>query len=397
MLLALLGAPATAAAQDAESTPAAPPISPSAEDGAQTPGVYLPEWAPPTTVYIPETGQTIDGWFLDLWRESGGAGAFGNPITPEFTLPNGHVVQYYDYARFEYWPEGNGEGSSVVLGDIGAELRSVAVPRLAFAGAQSMPAALTAEARAWLPLAEDEIQEDSPTWRYVPETGHSIYDAFKAFWEASGEQWYLGYPLTEEYTVDGVAYQTFERGQLAWRSDVGVYMVPVGRQLVERYGLSQEPVAQGDIPTYSDALFVPPAPLTIAERVKDVEADPNAERWMDVNLTTQSMVAYQGDVPIIESLVSTGKPRFETPTGTFRVNTKLPEQDMEGLIGGEYYNVAKVPDVMYFTDVGHAIHGAYWHNNFGTPMSHGCINLPLDVAEFIYEWAPMGMRVEIHK
>ena len=77
------------------------------------------------------------------------------------------------------------------------------------------------------------------------------------------------------------------------------------------------------------------------------------------------------------------------------MNSKMPEQDMAGVIGGEYYNVPKVPDVLYFTDRGHAIHGTYWHENFGTPMSHGCINLPMDVADWMYEWAPMGMAVLI--
>jgi lipoprotein-anchoring transpeptidase ErfK/SrfK len=68
---------------------------------------------------------------------------------------------------------------------------------------------------------------------------------------------------------------------------------------------------------------------------------------------------------------------------------------MEGVLGGEYYNVPDVPNVMYFTNQGHALHGAYWHNNFGNPMSHGCVNLPLDVAAWMYDWAPMGMRVTI--
>ena len=68
-------------------------------------------------------------------------------------------------------------------------------------------------------------------------------------------------------------------------------------------------------------------------------------------------------------------------------------EDIEGLIGGEYYNVPQVPDVMYFTDVGHAFHGAYWHNDFGTPRSYGCINLPLDVAAWFYAWTPLGTPV----
>jgi lipoprotein-anchoring transpeptidase ErfK/SrfK len=154
--------------------------------------------------------------------------------------------------------------------------------------------------------------------------------------------------------------------------------------------LSREPVPQGDIPTYSEDLFIAP------EHPSLPVLDPNAERWMEVNLSSQYMIAWQGDVPVIESYVSTGKYGFETPAGTYYVNSKLYSQDMEGVLGGEYYNVPGVPYVMYFTDRGHAIHGAYWHYNFGVPMSHGCINLPLDVAAYIYEWAPMGMRVEIH-
>jgi lipoprotein-anchoring transpeptidase ErfK/SrfK len=68
---------------------------------------------------------------------------------------------------------------------------------------------------------------------------------------------------------------------------------------------------------------------------------------------------------------------------------------MEGVIGGEYYNVPDVPWVLYFTNSGHALHGTYWHNNFGTPMSHGCVNLPLDVAAWLYDWAPMGTPVRV--
>ena len=86
------------------------------------------------------------------------------------------------------------------------------------------------------------------------------------------------------------------------------------------------------------------------------------------------------DEVVLNSYVSTGRAGFDTPIGSFAVLTKLPSQTMEGVIGGEYYNVPDVPWVLYFTNRGHALHGTYWHNNFGMPMSHGCVNLPLDVA-----------------
>jgi lipoprotein-anchoring transpeptidase ErfK/SrfK len=120
-----------------------------------------------------------------------------------------------------------------------------------------------------------------------------------------------------------------------------------------------------------------------------------AQKAILVSLSRQTMWVYKGDEIVLTSLVSTGRAGFETPTGTFQILTKLPSQTMEGVIGGEYYNVPNVPNVMYFTNEGHALHGTYWHNNFGTPMSHGCVNLPMDVAAWLYDWAPVGTPVFI--
>jgi lipoprotein-anchoring transpeptidase ErfK/SrfK len=112
-----------------------------------------------------------------------------------------------------------------------------------------------------------------------------------------------------------------------------------------------------------------------------------------VSIGQQAMWAYKGDTVVISSLVSTGRAGFDTPLGTYQILSKLESQTMEGVIGGEYYNVPDVPWVMYFTNGGHALHGTYWHSNFGTPMSHGCVNLPMDVAAWLYRWAPVGTPV----
>ncbi len=122
----------------------------------------------------------------------------------------------------------------------------------------------------------------------------------------------------------------------------------------------------------------------------------SGEIWMDINLSTQSMVVYQGDKVLARTYVSTGRPGFDTPTGTYYINRKVPVKDMTGTLGGEYYYVHDVPSVMYFTNRGHAIHGAYWHNNFGYRMSHGCVNLPVSFASWLYSITPMGARVRIH-
>jgi lipoprotein-anchoring transpeptidase ErfK/SrfK len=124
-------------------------------------------------------------------------------------------------------------------------------------------------------------------------------------------------------------------------------------------------------------------------------AKPKAQKTIVVSVGQQMLWAYKGDKVVLSSYVSTGRASFDTPFGSFAVLSKLPSQTMEGVIGGEYYNVPDVPWVLYFTNSGHALHGTYWHDNFGTPMSHGCVNLPLDVAAWLYDWAPVGTPVRV--
>ncbi|MFL5759695.1 MAG: L,D-transpeptidase [Thermomicrobiales bacterium] len=345
-------------------------------------------WSPPSTVYIPETGHSIDGVFLDFWRANGGASMWGNPISSELT-ENDHIVQYYQYARFEYWPD-DSDGYVVHLGNIGEALRPYVVARLpTFGDAHDKAVSQAADVvRAWWPVDAKTAEEASTdSWVYVPETGHTISSGFKSLWEATGGVQYLGNPISEEFTIHGTTYQVFERGELAWQQGSDPWLVALGQVLAKRFHISTDPIGQGNLPVYSEALFTPPPTPTPSA---------TGEKWIDVNLSTQYLIVYQGDTVISETYVSTGRPGFETPTGTFHILVKLESQTMEGVIGGEYYNVPNVPWVMYFTDFGHALHGTYWHNNFGYQMSHGCVNLPMDFAEWLYGWAPIGTRVEIH-
>ena len=354
-----------------------------------------PNWAPPTTVYIPATGHTIDGLFLDLWRTGGGSLSYGNPITPEITEDEGQIVQYYEYARFEYWPEGDENGNYVTLGEIGHELGPPLLVRRFTSRGTTTPRVDMAVAKAWQPVSSavaSAMTIEDPSYRFVPETEHGVWGGFRAFWEATGEAGYLGNPLSEEYIVDDVSYQIFERGKLRWREGEDIAMVPIGGLLAERYDLSRAPLPQGDIPIYDEALFVPPKAIPAIDAAPPA---PGGGRAVVVSLSQQALWAYEDGVVVRSTYVSTGKEKFRTPPGFFTVNSKVPEQDMAGVIGGETYNVPKVPDVLYFTNRGHAIHGTYWHENFGVPMSHGCINLPMDVADWMYEWAPLGMAVLI--
>lgn len=116
------------------------------------------------------------------------------------------------------------------------------------------------------------------------------------------------------------------------------------------------------------------------------------EFWIDVDLSLQRSYAYVGDILQREFLVSTGTWLHPTVTGVFRIYVKYRAADMSG----PGYYLPKVPYVMYFyKDYG--LHGTYWHNNFGTPMSHGCINFPTVDAEWVYRYARVGTVVNIHQ
>jgi lipoprotein-anchoring transpeptidase ErfK/SrfK len=115
-------------------------------------------------------------------------------------------------------------------------------------------------------------------------------------------------------------------------------------------------------------------------------------RWIEIDLSDQRLSAWNGKTLVRAFMVSTGKRRTPTPTGTFAVQSKYTSTRMQG----EDYNVPDVPYAMFFSG-GYAMHGAYWHNSFGTPISHGCINLQVSSARWLYNWADVGTPVVIHQ
>jgi LysM repeat protein len=123
--------------------------------------------------------------------------------------------------------------------------------------------------------------------------------------------------------------------------------------------------------------------------------NPASEKWIDVNLTRQSMTAYEGRRPVFHTLVSSGLPEFPTIVGTFSIYVKYESADMSGGAGDDAYFLPNVPYVMYFHG-NYGLHGTYWHNNFGRPMSHGCVNLPTPDAQWLFDWTPIGTKVVTH-
>lgn len=120
------------------------------------------------------------------------------------------------------------------------------------------------------------------------------------------------------------------------------------------------------------------------------EIGPN-QRWVEVDLSEQKVYAYKGKRLLKTFIVSTGLPNTPTVVGEFRVYIKYVSQDMSGY----GYYLPDVPYVMYFYK-DYALHGTYWHNNFGTPMSHGCVNMRTSDAKWMYDFAKMGTLVVVH-
>lgn len=114
---------------------------------------------------------------------------------------------------------------------------------------------------------------------------------------------------------------------------------------------------------------------------------PESEKWIEVSLDQQKLRAWEGNRIVMEFPISSGL-WSPTPKGDFSIWYKTRNQRMKGGSRklGTYYDLPNVPNNMFFYQ-GYAIHGAYWHNNFGHPMSHGCVNSPLASVAQLFEWA----------
>ncbi|MGC8786753.1 MAG: L,D-transpeptidase family protein [Anaerolineae bacterium] len=120
----------------------------------------------------------------------------------------------------------------------------------------------------------------------------------------------------------------------------------------------------------SSPTAIPPAPQPA-----------RGEKWIEVELSAQTLIAYEGNVEVFRALVSTGTAQTPTVTGRFRIYRKLLSQTMVG----PGYVQPNVPYVMYFYGA-YSLHGTYWHNDFGRPRSHGCVNLRVQDAKWLFEW-----------
>jgi len=190
------------------------------------------------------------------------------------------------------------------------------------------------------------------------------------------------------------------RAQAAPGSGGTVHIVRRGEtltQIARRYGVSVRALAAANGIANVNRIYVGqrlviPAAGGPAPAAPAVPAPAGARRWIEIDLSRQRLIAHEGDRVVLNVPVSTGLRHTPTPVGTFRIRSKVRSQTMSG----PGYRLPHVQWVMYFVG-NYAIHGTYWHNNFGRPMSHGCVNLRNADARFLYEWASYGTPVVIHR
>lgn len=383
-------------------------------------GIVLGSWVIPHSsmameeaLFFATTGQRLSNThgFLAYWRAGNGPLTLGPPVTPEL-IENGLTVQYFERGRLEYHPE---YGGAILRGRLGAEYSEILWQRFE-------------------PLAPEAIPPDA---RLFPETGYAVGQPFLSFWETYGGLETFGFPISMpawEYVGPRLALvQYFERARLEYYADVApeaaMQIGSLGRALALLRGLPTAPTAPAGATVVDDAgqplpqPETPPAPPPTAPppateptaapapvaptptsrpaaSTAPARAAPAAPasrgKSIVVDISDQWLYAYEGERMVFDAPVSTGRDGFNTPVGRFAIYAKVRSQTMRGCARGECWNVPNVPHAMYIVG-GVALHGTYWHNQFGTGVrrSHGCINLPLDAAAWLYGWAPLGTPVTV--
>ncbi len=183
----------------------------------------------------------------------------------------------------------------------------------------------------------------------------------------------------------------------------GLIVLVVGAACLFKYLPQNAPTAPGCFPQTADGMIDQNPPLAywnnqpvqakiafddaLTPQQKQVLGATTGEKWIEVDLSEQKLIAHEGDGIFLESLISSGL-WGKTPAGEYRIWYKIRATKMEGgdKSNNTYYYLPNVPYTMFFYgDFG--IHGTYWHQNFGQPMSHGCVNTPTPVAERLFYWS----------
>ena len=403
----LQGEPLDATVRNAE----APPVARRAVAGC--------DGADPGCQFFAEIGHTVAGPIGDYWAASGDVPIFGLPVSEPFSDGAGITAQVFEKAVLE-------EEAGVV------RARPLVRGQIESAGLLGDPAfqpAPPSGGTTTLVNASDGLSlrtgpgPDAAVEVVLPDSAEFI--------AAPGEHgdWVPGYVdgyagwvaaafLAEAPPPPTLSPEDWDPG--IWRgAALGETNVrsrpstdaPVVEELVDGDPLTVEAWVEGEEVFEAANLWAQLGPdrFVYARNVRrsapvlptPVPADaPTAGRWIDVNLTQQLITAYDGRTAARTIVTTTGMAGWETPPGLYAILSRVANETMtSGAIGAEnHYKLEDVLFTQYFTDVGHAIHFAWWRTpeTIGRPGSHGCLNVLLDDARFLWDWATIGTPVYVH-
>jgi lipoprotein-anchoring transpeptidase ErfK/SrfK len=256
---------------------------------------------------------------------------------------------------------------------------------------------------------------EEPTRVYIAQPGDSLATVAAKFkttparlaelnQRAPAAPLHTGQPLRVPQ-VAGVTFEAFQGDDIPVPGNYIVHVLQDGESaasVAEAYGTSLRRTLQindiKDASTLKPGMRLVVPPPSFAELYADLPLGPDGYplypviptegKWISVDLDHQRTFAWEGNKLIKSFLISSGKARTPTVTGVFRIWGKIAAQRMEGgsRASGDYYNLPNVQWVQYFYQ-DYSFHGTYWHNNFGTPMSHGCVNMTNADAKWLYDWA----------
>jgi hypothetical protein len=371
--------------------------------------------------FFSETGHSLSGKFLDFWNSHGDLPLIGMPTSEPFRdAQTGSQRQVFERAVLEF-----GKDSVVRFLPIAAQVAEAAglaadpafLPNPPIAGKTQLvkspdglrlraSPSLSADVIAVLPDNAEFIAaaEETGDWFAGYADGFAGYVASEFLTEAP--------PLPEISLKDwdtsvwqGAALgETNLRAKPTTESEI-VRVLEYGDEITVNGWVKGEEVfvgadlwaklkSGGYIYARNVGRNAPVAPTPVPDDA------PTVGRWIDVNLTQQLMVAYEGrDVQRV-IVTTTGMAGWETPPGFYQILWRVPNETMEsGAIGAEHF--FKLEDVLftqYFTNQGHAVHYAWWRTpqTIGRPGSHGCLNTLLDDAPYLWDWATIGTPVYVH-
>ena len=314
-------------------------------------------------LYFSETGHHLSREYLRRWARMGGIVTLGPPIS-EPTMK-----RFIEYQAFR---------NGVLYRDV-----DDSVIRTVTGEPNTLPAG-EALSRSYAGSRDPNHGDASTGFRFASTWFGPHPLLWKTFLEGGGV-FVFGYPISNLVQESSVRVQWFQNARLEIDEDSQVRISPLGELMADALELDTRRV-----PMRPDALLFRGVSNPIPHgRIED--------RRIEVDLSRQRLAAFQGENSVYDVLVSTGRQLTPTPTGTFQIVRRVENERMTGGVPGteSYYDLSDIYFTQYFTWNGHALHYAYWHNNFGNEMSHGCINMSLWDAKWIWNFADSGVPITI--